>query len=207
MIVILDDTFNARHKYSDVGFLEDVKYKNACIIIHRPTKKDFRSIVVEFKNIHLLCNHRSLKLFNDSQDVIDGKEAIQNLFIQAQSENLLRLEFGRDMHSNFKAKTLDKDSFYSNLKPFLDNYIDTKQIELKILFYGENYAELEYLSAIDRMMDEINFSNSIDFKNNELILSGIKLVFSDREPLDLVEEWMNKGLSKKEIITIINNQI
>jgi hypothetical protein len=111
------------------------------------------------------------------------------------------------MHSNFKAKTLDKDVFYSNLKSFLDNYMDTKKMELKILFYGENYAELEYLSAINRMMDEINFSNSIDFKNNELILTGIRLVFPDREPLDIVEEWMNKGLSKKEIITIINNQI
>ena len=80
-------------------------------------------------------------------------------------------------------------------------------MELKILFYGENYAELEYLSAIDRMMDEINFSNSIDFKNNKLILTGIRLVFPDSEPLDIVVEWMNKGLSKKEIITTINNQI
>lgn len=207
MILILDDTFKARHKYSDVSFLEDGKYGNVCVIFDRPTKKDFRKIVDDFKNIHLLCNHRSLKLFNDDQDTIDGKQAIQNLFIQAQSENVSRLEFGRDMHSNFKAKTLDKDVFYSNLKPFLDNYINTKQIELKILFYGENYAELEYLSAIDRMMDEINFSDSNDFKNNELILEGIRLVFSDREPLDIVDEWMKKGLSKKEIITIINNQI
>lgn len=207
MIVILDDTFKARHKYSDVSFLEDEKYSNLCIIFERPTKKDFRNIVVDFKNIHLLCNHRSLKLFNEDQDIIDGKQAIQNLFIQAQSENVPRLEFGRDMHSNFKAKTLDKDGFYSNLKSFLDNYMDTKKMELKILFYGENYAELEYLSAIDRMMDEINFSNSIDFKNNELIFTGIRLVFPDREPLDIVEEWMDKGLSKKEIITIINNQI
>jgi hypothetical protein len=207
MIVILDDTFNARHKYSDVSFLEDEKYRNVCIVIDSPTKKDFRNIVGEFKNIHLLCNHRSLKLFNDDQDIIDGKQAIQNLFIQAQSENVLRLEFGRDMHSNFKAKTLDKDVFYTNLKSFLDNYMDTKQIELKILFYGKNYEELEYLSAIDKMMDEINFSNSINFKNNELILKGIRLVFPDREPLDIVSEWMNKGLIKKEIITIINNQI
>ena len=207
MIVILDDTFNARHKYSDISFIEDEKYRNVCVILERPTKKDFRNIVGDFNNIHLLCNHRSLKLFNDDQEVFDGKQTIQNLFIQAQSKNVSRLEFGRDMHSNFKAKTLDKDVFYSNLKPFLDNYIDTKQIELKILFYGENYLELEYLSAINRMMDEINFSDSIDFKNNELILEGIRLMFSDREPLDIVDEWMNKGLSKKEIITIINNQI
>lgn len=207
MIVILDDTFNARHKYSDVNFLAEEKYRNVCIIFDRPTKKDFRKILVDFKNIHLLCNHRSLKLFNDNQDIIDGKEAIQNLLLQAQSENVPRLEFGRDMHSNFKAKTIDKDIFYNNLKSFLDNYMDTQKMELKILFYGENYAELEYLSAIDRMMDEINFSNSIDFKNNESILTGIRLVFPDKDPLNIVEEWMYKGLSKKQIILIINNQI
>lgn len=207
MIVILDDTFTTRHKYSDISFLEDDKYKNLCIIFDRPTKKTFRSILVDFKKIHLLCNHRSLKLFNDDQDIIDGKEAIQNLFIQAHSENVPRLEFGRDMHSNFKAKTLDKDVFYSNLKSFLDYFMNTKTMELKILFYGENYVELEYLSAIDRMIDEINFSNSIDFQNNELILTGIRLVFPNREPLDIVEDWMKKGLSKKEIIAIINNKI
>lgn len=207
MIIILDDTFNVRHKYSDISYLKDVKYKNICIIIEKPTMKDFRNIVGDFKNIDLLCNHRSLKLFNDKQDVIDGSQAIQNLFIQAQSEYVSRLEFGRDMHPNIKAKTLDKDVFYSNLKPFLDNYIETKKIELKILFYGESYAELEYLSAIDKMMDEINFTDSSDFKNNESILNGIRLVFLDKEPLDIIDEWMKKELSKKEIFTIINNQI
>jgi hypothetical protein len=207
MIVILDDTFSVMQKYSDVSFLTDEKYRNVCLIFDRPTKKNFRNLVVDFKSIHLLCNHRSLKLFNENQDIIDGKEAIQNFLLQAQSENVPRLEFGRDMHSNYKAKTLDKDVFYSNLKSFLDNYLGTKKMELKILFYGENYAELEYLSAIDRMMDEISFSNLIDFKNNELILLGIRLVFPDRDPLGILEEWTNKGLSKKEILTIINNQI
>lgn len=207
MIIILDDTFNVRHKYSDITYLKDEKYKKICKIIEKPTLKDFRSIVSDFKNIDLLCNHRSLKLFNEKQDVINGSQAIQNLFIQAQSENVLRLEFGRDMHPNIKAKTLDKDVFYSNLKPFLDNYIETKHIELKILFYGESYAELEYLSVIDKMMDEINFSNSNDFKNNESILNGIRLVFIDKDPLEVIDEWMKKELSKKEIFTIINNQI
>ncbi len=207
MIIILDDTFKERHKFSDVSFLENKKYKDICTIYERPTKKDFRNIVGGFENIQLLCNHRSLRLFNDDLEVIDGKGTIQNLFIQAQSKNVRRIEFGRDMHSNFKAKTLDKDIFYSNLKSFLDNYIATKQIELKILFYGENYVELEYLSAIDRMMDEINFTAIETFNENPLIMEGVKLVFSDRKPEDIVNEWINKKLSKKEIITLINNQL
>ena len=98
MIVILDDTFKARHKNSDVRYLEGEKYRNVFMIFDRPTKKDFRNIVGNFKNIHLLCNHRSLKLFNDNQEIIDGKEAIQNMLLQAESENVIRLEFGRDMH-------------------------------------------------------------------------------------------------------------
>jgi hypothetical protein len=207
MVVILDDTFDARYKYSDVSFLEDEKYRNVCLILERPTKKDFRNIVSDFKNVNLLCNHRSLRLFNDDHDVIDGKEAIQNLFLQTQSENVSRLEFGRDMHSNFKAKTLDKDVFYTNLQPFLNNFIATNQIELKILFYGKNYGEIEYLSAIDKMMDEINFTEIDCFKNNTLILEGIRLMFPNKEPSDIVDEWKNKGLSKKEIITQINNQL
>ncbi len=207
MILILDDTFDARFKYSDVSFLEDEKYRHVCLIIQRPTKKDFRKIVSDFKNINLLCNHRSLRLFNDENDVIDGKEAIQNLFLQTQSENVSRLEFGRDMHSNFKAKTLDKDVFYTNLQPFLNNFIATNQIELKILFYGKNYEEIEYFTAIDKMMDEINFTEIDYFKNNTLIVEGIRLMFPNKEPSDIVDEWKKKGLSKKEILRQINIQL
>jgi hypothetical protein len=207
MIIILDDTFNTRHKFSDVSFLEDEKYKNVCQILERPTKKDFRNIVGIFKSIKLLCNHRSLRLFNDKQEVIDGKEDIQNLFIQVQSENIPRLEFGRDMHSNFKSRTIDKDVFYSNLKSFLNNYIDTKRIELKILFYGENYEKLEYLSTIDRMIDEINFTDIDNLKKNQRILEGIRLIFSDKEPIEIVDQWIRKELSKKEIIELINKQL
>lgn len=207
MILILDDTFKVRYKYNDVSFLGYEKYRNICRILEAPTKKDFRNILNDLKKIELLCNHRSLKLFNDRKEIIDGTETIQSFFIQIQSENIPRIEFGRDMHFNFKAKTLDKDVFYSNLESFLDNYINTKKIELKILFYGENYQKLEYLSTLDRVMDEINFSEPKDFKNNELILEGVRLIFSDREPFDIIDEWINKGLNKKEIISIINRKL
>ncbi len=207
MIIILDDTFNVRHQYSDIDFLKEDKYKSVCEVVESPTMKVFRHIIGNSSNIQLLCNHRSLKLFNDEQEVIDGKEAIQNLFIQLQSNNVLRLEFGRDMHSNFQAKTLDKDIFYSNLKSFLDNYIITKELQLKILFYGENYEQLEYLSTIDQMMDEINFTNPNEYATNEQILKGVQLLFSKYKSEDIINEWQTKGLTKKEITELINKQL
>ncbi len=207
MIVILDDTFVSRSKNSEVSFLKEDKYRSICQIIEIPTSKDFKRIVGDFKKIHLLCNHRSLKMFNDNMDVIDGKALIENLYLQAQEANVSRITFSRDMHSNIDAKTIDKDVFYANLKPFLDNYIFTKQIELKILFYGENYTEVEYLSAVDSMMDEISFSEILNFKKNPVVLKGISMVFRDKNPLEVIDDWINKGLMKKEIITLINKEL
>lgn len=207
MILILDDTFSSRHKYNDVSYLNDEKYKRVCNIIETPTKKDFRNIINGIENIQLLCNHRSLKLFNDVKEVIDGKEAIQNLFTQVQSQHITRLEFGRDMHPNFKAKTLNKDIFYQNLKPFLDHYINKEQIELKILFYGRNYAEQEYLETIDKMIDEINFTEIEEFQNNKLIIEGVRLVFPTEISEETIHEWVKKGLRKTEIIALINNKL
>ncbi|HLO55537.1 MAG TPA: hypothetical protein VK169_14685 [Saprospiraceae bacterium] len=207
MIVVLDDTFEVRHKFSDVSYLEEEKYQSVAKIIEKPTKKDFRELIGNCHSIQLLCNHRSLKLFNDNLDIIDGKEAIINLFNQIQTNNLTRLEFGRDMHSNLKAKTLDKDIFYSNLKPFLDHLIDNGQIEIKILFYGIQYQELEFLSAVNQMMDEINFTALEEYKNNTMILHGLELLYPEKEPLEILNEWKKKELTKKEILSIINNKI
>jgi len=207
MIVVLDDTFSARHKFSDVSYLKDEKYHLVVKILENPTKKDFRELVSEGHKVQLLCNHRSLRLFNDKLEVIDGKEAILNFFNYLQAEKMQRIEFGRDMHSNLKAKTLDKDVFYTNLKPFLDNFIDYGKIEIKILFFGSHYQELEFLSAINQMMDEINIMDIDEIQNNSLILHGLELLYTEKSPLQIINKWKEKGLNKKEILSIINNKI
>lgn len=207
MIVILDDTFGARHKFSDVRYLKDEKYSSKVKILENPTKKDFREFMAENHKMQLLCNHRSLRLFNDKLEVIDGKEAILNFFNYLQAENIQRIEFGRDMHSNLKAKTLDKDIFYNNLKAFLDNLIANGQVEIKILFYGPNYKELEFLSAINHMMDEINITDINEIQNNPFIIHGLELLFTEKLPLQIIHEWKEKTLNKKEILSIINNKI
>jgi len=207
MIVVLDDTFEVRHKFSDVSYLEEERYQSMVKIIEKPTKKDFRELIGNCHNIQLLCNHRSIKLFNDNWDVLDGKETITSFFNQMQTNNVKRLEFGRDMHSNLKANTLDKDVFYANLRPFLDFFIQNKIVEIKILFYGENFQELEFLSAINQMMDEMNFVALEDFEHNDSIIHGLKLLYPEKEPTLIINEWKVKTLNKKELLAIINSKI
>lgn len=207
MIIILDDTFDQRQKYHDVSYFSEEKYKDICTVHEYPTLLVFKNVIQELDNIQLICNHRSLRLFNREKNVIDGKEAIKNLFNQIDTKSILRLEFGRDMHSNFDAKTLDKDLFYTNLKPFLDNYLATKEIELKILFYGINYKELERMTQIDLFLNKINLVEIKDFKNNKVILNGVKLVFPNEDPNYIINNWIDRNLSKKQIRDLINTQI
>lgn len=207
MIIVLDDTFEQRLNYNDVSYLSDEKYKDICTVYDYPTMPAFKNIIQDLDNIQLICNHRSLRLFNRDKNVIDGKEAIKNIFNKTDSKNIIRLEFGRDMHSNFDAKTLDKDLFYTNLKSFLDNYLATKEIELKILYYGINYKELERITHINLVLNKINFVEIDDFKKDKAILDGVKLVFPEEDPIIVIDKWKEQGLNKKQIKYLINNQI
>lgn len=207
MIILLDDTFDQRIKYNDVSYLSGEGYKDICTVYDYPTIPDFKSIVQDLDNVKLICNHRSLRLFNKDMNVIDGKEAIKNVFNQTDSKNITRLQFGRDMHTNFDAKTIDKDLFYTNLKPFLDNYLATKEIELKILFYGVNYKELERMTLINLLLNKINLAEIKDFKNDKAIVDGIELLFPNEDPTHMIDKWKEQGLNKKQIRDLINNQI
>lgn len=207
MIIILDDTFNIRHKYNDIEFLEDTRYKNICKIYEVPTNKDFRDILFNIKNIKLVASHRSLKLFNDKNEAIDGQKYIESFLLQVQSHNIPSLIFGRDMHSNLEAKTLNKDIFYHNLKSFLDFYLESNKIELRSLFYGKEYEELEYLKKVNSLMNQINISDISTYKENTTIIEGVRLLFSNQDPLAVIDEWITKGFVKKEILSLINNQL
>lgn len=207
MVIILDDTFNQRHIFNDVSYLYERKYRNICKVYDYPTLSEFKSISQNLKDVELICNHRSLRLFNEDKDVIDANEAIQNLFNLALSKSIPRLEFGRDMHLNFEVKTLDKDLFYDNLKLFLDNYLSSQKIELKTLYYGRNHTEIEKLSIIKSFLSKINIVDFENFKKEETIIEGILLIFPNEKPLDIINEWEKEKLSKRQIKDLINKKI
>jgi hypothetical protein len=118
-----------------------------------------------------------------------------------------RIEFGRDLHTNFSAKTIDKNLFYTNLKSFLDFYISNNVLDLKFLYYGENYEEIEMMTLIDKVIDEIRSIDVSEFRHNQLIHDGLKSLFSSENPIDIIENWNKKGFSKKEIIHILNENL
>ena len=207
MIIVLDDSLHDQKKYNDVSFLDDIKYKNLIKIYDKPTLKDFREIVQSLPNCLLFCNHRSLRLINKEGDFIDSKNTIKNLYANVTENNITRVEFGRDMHTNIEAKTLEKNKFYSNLKSFLDAYIATQSIELKVLYSGENFAEIEKLSFLDNILDEISTTEIANFHQNEIIINGIEKLFDNLNPKIIIKEWQNKELTKKEIRILLNRQI
>lgn len=157
-----------------------------------------------------MCHHRSLRIQkeegNNSSD--ENISKMKENFIRIVDEKKIeRIEFGRDMHTNFSAKTIDKNLFYANLKSFIDFYISNNKLELKILYYGENYQEIEKMTLIDKVIDEIRNVDIFDFKKNQLILDGLKYLFPSQNPIDIIENWNKKELCKKEIIHILNENL
>jgi hypothetical protein len=207
MILIFDDTFEIRYKFNDVSYLQLDIYKEKCTIYEKPTIEDFRRISSTPSLFKLLFTHRSLRLFDKDGNIVNGAEVIENFKKTMQSNNITKIDFGRDTVTNYTAKTLEKNFFYTNLKPFLDNYIENSVIELKILFYGENYLEIEKLTFIDKVISRIDEIDIEMFYKDTIILEGIQLIFSESSVSEVINDWIKKGLNKKEIRQIINNKI
>lgn len=207
MIIILDDTFDIIQKDHDLSYLQNILYMNICKVYSKPTMKDFRDILGNIGECKMLCNHKSLRLCNNNGEYINGEKAIHNFYTKMTDNNIKRIEFGRDIHTNIKANTLDKYLFYSNLKPFIDYYYTNKQMETKILFYGENYIEIERLSIINKLIDEITELDINKYVNSQYIQNGLELLFPTQDKELIIGRWRKKKLSKKSISELINNEI
>jgi len=210
MILILDDTEKLRTRF-DIEFLYEKEYKQVSKLIDtNPYSREIMQLAQNLNSFKIVCHHRSLKILkeeeNNSSD--ENISRMKDSFIRFVDEKkIARIEFGRDMLTNFSARTIDKNLFYANLKSFIDFYILNNTLELRILYYGENYKELEKLTLIDKVIDEIRSTDVSEFKNNQLIHDGLKSLFPIENPIDIIEKWEKKELSKKEIIRIINENL
>lgn len=210
MILILDDTEKLRERF-EIEFLYEKEYKQACQLIDKkPYIRDIMQLAQNLTNFEIVCHHRSLRIQkeegNNSSDE-DISKMKENFIRTIDERKIEKIEFGRDMHTNIITKTIDKNLFYANLKSFIDFYILNKTIELKILFYGENYKEIEKMTLIDKVIDEIRSTDINEFKNNQLIHDGLRSLFPIENPIDIIENWNKKELSKKDIIHIINENL
>lgn len=210
MIIILDDTFIDRHKYSDVAFLDEEKYKNACIVKSIIKTTELEDVEEQLSQCNLFCNHKTLQLYdlkgNPLNNEINSKKRESFLNIVAK-KNISRIEFSKVLETNIEASKIDKDLFYTNLKAFLDHYIESNIIETKILFYGIDFQEQEKMAAIQNALLEIRLSQGNEFKTNLLILKGLQLVYGKSNTEGMIEYWLENNTTKSEIINEINKQI
>ncbi len=210
MILILDDTEKLRERF-DIEFLYDKEFKQACQLIDKkPYSRDIMQLAQNLNSFKIVCHHRSLRIQKEEENNSSDEDIskMKGNFIRTIDERKIeRIEFGRDMHTNFSARTIDKNLFYANLKSFIDFYISNNVLELKILYYGENYKEIEMMTLIDKVIDEIRSTDISEFKNNQLIHDGLRSLFPFENPIDIIENWNKKELCKKEIIHILNENL
>jgi len=210
MILILDDTENLRKRF-DIEFLYENKYRKFCQLIDKKLySRDIMQLAQNLTNYKIVCHHRSLKILkeegNNSRDE-DISKMKENFIRIVDEKKIERVEFGRDMHTNFSAKTIDKNLFYANLRSFIDFYISNNILKLKILYYGENYEEIEKMTLIDKVIDEIRCLDNSDFIKSQFIVNGLRSLFPDENPIDIIDNWNKKELSKKDIIHILNDNL
>lgn len=211
MIYILDDSLTEQRK-KEIQYLQNTPYSEVCTLIERPTKKINRDILTSFSGDKddLLCIHRSLKYFNDSKAILSESDIIRNNMIdQVRKKNVACVVFGRDMSRNREKLFIDKDAFYRNLKLFLDTMI-AGDMALDILYDGALYKIAERKRLLNEIINVINLEWSLDDEKvaeNKNLLGLMQQYFKEEEPLEIIDIWKNKNLSKKEIRQFINDNL
>ncbi len=208
MIIILDDTFKDRHKYNDVEFLKNEKYAQICEVRSIVKTTDLKILVSQLHNCQLLCNHRSLQFYNINNEPLNEKDNVKNfdsLISKIKENNIQRIEFSRGLESNIEISKIDKNLFYSNLNAFLDYYITNNVIELKILYFGEDFLNDERFTKIQKMMALIQMKNikTLDYYEIPEIKKGLEILYPGSIELT-IKNWELRNMSKKDIINIIN---
>jgi hypothetical protein len=210
MIIILDDTFIDRHKYHDVSYLNENKYGNICKVYTIVKTIDLASLVNQLSGCQLFCNHKTLQLFNTegkALNIEDNSKNRETLINKVTQLNIPRIEFSRGLETNYEAKKIDKDLFYSHLKSLLDYFINNNSIEPKILFWGNSFKEKEKLAFIQKMMIEIRITELQDFNSNYVIKDGLDILYPQLSNDQVIDRWVTKQFNKNEIVQEINNQI
>lgn len=210
MLIILDDTFVDRHKHHNTDYLWSEKYKNVCKIYSELKTQNINQLLNENQNIRFLGTHKSLQLFNVNGkplNIEDNSNFREVLLRKLLEKNPLQIEFSGGLETNFDSKKIDKELFYSNLKSFLDYYINNNKIELRILFWGEEFEKIEKMLLLQKMMIQMRIVAISDFKNNSVIKRGVDMVYGKNKSKDIINGWIERNFSANEILVKINNKI
>jgi hypothetical protein len=210
MVIIADDTYIERQKFQETSFLSSTKYSQLCKVYVKIRTTDIEDIEHRLTDCKLFCNHKSLQLYDikgNALDLENNNKQRENILKKVALSNIQRIEFGRGIDTDFKVNKIDKQLFYSNLKAFLDYYSDTNLIEIRILYWGENYIAVERMSIIQEMLIQIRMNRLEEYHNNQALRDGLKIIYPHKTAEKIIEEWVQRQLSKNDIIKEINNQI
>jgi len=210
MVIIIDNTFIDRHKFHDIEYLKKEQYQAICKVFSIVKTIEISKILKLLPDCSLFCNHKTLQLYNNDGlplNLEDNTKYCESLLNNIGQSSIQRIEFSGGLETNYETKKIDKDLFYTNLKPFLDYKIENNILETKILFWGNNFQEKERLTIIQNMLLQIRMVNIREFKNNSVIKKGLNVLYSKQDINKTIERWIDSKFSKNEIIQEINKNI
>lgn len=210
MVIIVDDTFIDRHKFHDIEYLNESRFQKICKIFTIIKTMEIKQILESLTYCKVFCNHKTLQLYNNAGiplNIEDNTKYRETLLNKVEHSSIQRIEFSRGLETNYETKKMDKDLFYTNLRPFLDYQIEKNIIEPKILFWGNNFKEKERLTIIQNMLMQIRMVNINEFQNNSAIIKGLSILYPEQDLTKSIERWIVSQLSKNEIIEEINKTI
>ena len=210
MVIIVDDTFINRYKFHDIEYLKAEQYQKVCKIFTIVKTTEIVQILQSLPHCKVFCNHKTLQLYNNAGiplSIKDNTKYRESLLNKVEQSSTQRIEFSRGLETNYETRRIDKDLFYTNLKPFLDYFVDNNIVESKILFWGKNFKERERLTIIQNMLLQIRMINIDEFLDNSSIIAGLSILYPEQDLKKTIERWIDSQLSKNEIIQEINKII
>ena len=154
MILVYDDTFTMRANDYSIGFTKESKYASLISIVQELSEDEIEREAGRILSAKVVACHKTIKfrsastkeylppeknsqLFESLEKVIRKAQTIYISF----SGQIPETSLGGD-----KYVAMNKRDFYSNLKDFIDVYLETGEFASKVLKFGKNFTSNEVLS-------------------------------------------------------------
>jgi hypothetical protein len=177
VIYLIDDNQNNQREHLGISFVEEGVFKDCLVSIEKLEKrasandmshleflKDARCILLHAstedydseKDTFLSGSHTNVRKVKE--DIADfGDKIPLVLFSNGTTETV----YSPDKNPNF-ISGMNKNTFYTNLRDFVEYYKNTGGIEFRILVWGKNFRTKEVSGLASILLETIAFQNETD---------------------------------------------
>ena len=220
-VVLIDDNSKNQRGVYDASFVDDEEYSDCLFHVEKVNSKSDLSFLNDASCVMI---HDSLDDYDGGEFKSDSHKAKEKIEEDVQSMDLPYVLFsdGHSMTADWREGipnvvfSIKKSEFYRHLKPFLDHYRETGEVDLRLIAYGKDFLKQlmsQWCQTIISKLanipdDEVINTSMIDNRSLRLIIENAQPkigVSFDDVMCDIEDGHITAGCLRNNINNILSS--